>query len=101
VLTTLKIPPSKAWRCLRLQLQRANATSPRIASRATTAQRIAQYNDRAAHRANTTSLQRSAHRIQYNDRASPSASRWFRFVWFVELFFLKFNIYTFLFLNIL
>ena len=29
-----------------------------------------------------------------------STLRWFRFVWFVELFFLKFNIYTFLFLNI-
>ncbi len=45
-----------------MQLQRANATSPRIASRTTTTQRIAQYNDSAAHRANTTSPQRSAHR---------------------------------------
>ena len=58
---------------------------PRIASRTTTAQRIAQMQP----------VRRSAHRIPYNDRASPSAVRassWFRFVWFVELFFLKFNI---------
>ena len=54
---TLKIPPSKAWCSLHRAnatsahrvAHRANATSPRIASRTTTAQRIAQYNDRASH----------------------------------------------------
>ncbi len=94
---------------------RANATSPRIASSTTTAQRIAQYNDHALHpvqrpriTSRTTTTQRIA-QMQPVRRGQRIASRTttahrpprshplvsFRLV--RGTIFLKFNIYTFLF----
>jgi hypothetical protein len=82
---------------------RANATSPRASHRIANNPRTVQ---RAARTYNQPVEVRASHPVQRprialrGPHTLLSTLRWFRFVWFVELFFLKFNIYTFLFLNI-
>ena len=120
-LNTLKIPPSKAWcrlhranatspraahciatssqriglRILCITAHRANATSPRAAHR-----------KQSAHRAGVACTDnqpvevRASHPVQRprialrGPHTLLSTLRWFRFVWFVVLTFLKFNIST-------